>query len=161
LHWCHTNNVNDPVYKKAVSAWLRKTGFDLEDAERKHLLDCMENLAEIEVWRETELTEPERRKLNHPTTIFRKWRAFVHGKAPDKAPAKESMKETIIRLQAKCDRLERERAKDAPFASDDTAHDIADMLFRLLSESKCDDVFKHLRAMRKEAFTKGKAALTK
>jgi hypothetical protein len=62
-------------YNWAFSFWLFKHGFnDIDQGDRKRLFDILEHRAEIEQWRAT-LTLTERLRINHPSTVWRKWRA--------------------------------------------------------------------------------------
>jgi hypothetical protein len=68
-----TNDINDPRFKKSFSGWLNKYHVDdFDRSDRVKLMYVMEHRAEIEGWRST-LTMTERLKLNHPTSVLRKW----------------------------------------------------------------------------------------
>jgi hypothetical protein len=74
-------------YNAAFSAWLAKRKFgDMDGSDRARLFKCMDNLREIEAWRAT-LTETERLRLNHPSTVLRKWQAAT--KLPDSTKGKK------------------------------------------------------------------------
>jgi hypothetical protein len=97
-------HVNEPVghnYNTTFGAWLRRYGFEtIDKGDRARLLEVMDKLVEIEAWRAT-LTERQRRLLNHPTTVLRKWRtatAVVDPKAPPKASATAKLKESVAEL---------------------------------------------------------------
>lgn len=70
--------VNRPVgrrYNAVVAAWLKKFRFgNLDKADRSRLFAVMDRLQEIETWRAT-LAPTERLRLNHPSTILRKWKS--------------------------------------------------------------------------------------
>jgi hypothetical protein len=153
-----TNNIQDPLYKRIFSRELQKAEYVLEAKERQHLIECMDNLAEIEVWRAT-LREDERRAWNHPSTVLKKWRASVRGEPASSPKVKEGLREMVNKLQAENDRLKRQLDKDAPFTADDSAKDIADTLFRLhFSESKMEAISKEFRRLAKKAFERGRDA---
>jgi hypothetical protein len=105
-----TNNENDPRYKRAFSEWMaeRPWAKDLDRALRSHLKWVADYRSEIEEWRST-LAQNERAKLNHPTTLKRKFDAAhkVFAKDPN-APKKPNDKEALIARNAE---LEAENAK--------------------------------------------------
>jgi hypothetical protein len=107
-------HVNEPVgynYNTAFGAWLRRYGFEtIDKGDRARLFEVMDKLVEIEAWRAT-LTERQRRLLNHPTTVLRKWRtatAVVDPKAPPKASATAKLKESVAELSEENYRLKRD-----------------------------------------------------
>ena len=51
-----------------------KEKLDFDKGDRSRLLDVMDRLPAIESWRNT-LTRTERMRLNHPSTVWRKWKA--------------------------------------------------------------------------------------
>jgi hypothetical protein len=73
-------------YNTAFSVWLKDHGFDgLDGSDRKRLLDVLAHRAEIEEWRSEKLTPTERRKINHPSTVWRRWTAYIETPAQKKA----------------------------------------------------------------------------
>lgn len=61
-------------YNRVFSHWMQEQGFNTIDAgDRSRLLQVMDNLDKITAWRDT-LTEPERRNLNHPSSVYRQWK---------------------------------------------------------------------------------------
>jgi hypothetical protein len=79
---------------------------------RNHLLWAADHRSEIEAWR-TSLSQSERAKMNHPTTLRRKYDAAhkVAAKDPN-TPKKETTREAMVRenedLWAKVKKLERQ-----------------------------------------------------
>jgi hypothetical protein len=70
-----TNDINNPKYKKAFGAWMVKYNLDRFDrSDRSKLYIVMKNRGLIEAWRST-LPLTTRLKLNHPTSVLRKWQA--------------------------------------------------------------------------------------
>jgi hypothetical protein len=68
-------------YNHAMSVWLRETGFAaITQATRSDLFRCIENLIEIQKWRET-LDEDDRLNCNHPQSVMRRWRRVVRESA--------------------------------------------------------------------------------
>jgi hypothetical protein len=77
-----SNDINDPRFKKAFSHWLTKYQVDDYDrSDRAKLFTVMQHRSEIEGWRAT-LTQTERLKLNHPTSVLRKWKAATEVRKP-------------------------------------------------------------------------------
>ena len=75
-------------YTGYFSEWLRCEGFDgVSKSERRDLFKVMENEHEITAWRES-LDDDEKRRVNHPETVWRKWQAFVHKPARPTAASK-------------------------------------------------------------------------
>jgi hypothetical protein len=71
-----TNEPAGKGYALAFNEWLRDWKLnDLNNTDRAKLLQLMEELAAVEEWRAS-LTEYERRNLNNPTSIWRKWKAL-------------------------------------------------------------------------------------
>ena len=102
--------VNTPSgkgYNIAFGKWLKKYQLDTMDSgDRTRLFDVMANKVPIEEWRST-LPLPERLKLNHPNSIWRKWKAREQAKKP-KDPNKPTLTDVNIQLQEQLDASKRE-----------------------------------------------------
>jgi hypothetical protein len=84
------NRPEGSAYNKAFGAWLKAHAFDdLDPSDRKRLLDCCDHRVAIEQWRATKLTGPQRRKLNHPSSVWRRWKADTEMPAEKKAKAEK------------------------------------------------------------------------
>jgi hypothetical protein len=84
-------------YNAEFGAWLERTRFDdIDKGDRNRLFEVLEHRAEIETWR-ARLTTTERLKLNHPSTVLRKWKASLVP-AVRKEP-RETLKDANIVLQ--------------------------------------------------------------
>jgi hypothetical protein len=60
-------------YNKAFNAWLKKHKLDdVDKADRAKLIHIVENLEKVEEWR-AKLSDGERAKYNHPSTVWRAW----------------------------------------------------------------------------------------
>jgi len=109
------------AFNEQFGLWLTENGFaDLGGAKfastRSHLMDCMENSAEIEAWRK-ELAPCNRTAWNHPTTVLRHWRDHVKREeekariaaggepTPKKVSGMAKANETIRNLVEENDRL--------------------------------------------------------
>lgn len=104
-----TNNENDPRYKRAFKAWMDENPWSkhYDRAVRSHLFWVAENRSEIDAWRRT-LAQNERAKLNHPTSVKRKFDAAQRLNVKDpNAPKKLNDKEALIARNAE---LEAENA---------------------------------------------------
>jgi hypothetical protein len=99
---------NRPVggrYRRAFTWWLRENGFaDLEKRTRADLLRIMECVEQIEVWR-AGLDKEDRLRINHPTTIWRRWSASKQGTTSRGRSRTEQYKEQVRRLQEENDNL--------------------------------------------------------
>jgi len=70
----HVNEPSGHRYKEAFGSWQKQCGFEaLDKGDRARLFEVMDHLAEIEAWLAT-LAATERMRLNHPTTVLRKWK---------------------------------------------------------------------------------------
>jgi hypothetical protein len=117
---------NRPIgrrYIEAFSTWQREFGFDnLDKGDRARLFEVMGHLAKIEAWLAT-LTTSERLRLNHPTTLLRRWKAATVILAP-KLSSQTKMKATNIELQEELHRLKR-NGDGSVFTKNDSAKGIA------------------------------------
>ncbi|HEY6258216.1 MAG TPA: hypothetical protein VIY51_20735 [Xanthobacteraceae bacterium] len=68
---------NKPVgsrYNSLMGQWLAQHGFDtITTQERYRALQVLDNISEIETWR-AGLDDAQRRKVNHPGTVWSHWR---------------------------------------------------------------------------------------
>jgi hypothetical protein len=109
LNAANTNSVDDKRYRGEFGRWLKANGFgDIDKAARSWLFKCMENCAEIEAWRAS-LPLCERLKVNHPQSVFRKWKAATLKEKTARLPAKAGLRDENMRLQ---EDLDAERAKN-------------------------------------------------
>jgi hypothetical protein len=73
------------IYCKAFSAWIAKHGFErMAKSTRSVTIELAENIEAIEAWRNT-LPERQRKRLVHPLSVTRRWRAATaqgNGKCP-------------------------------------------------------------------------------
>jgi hypothetical protein len=145
----HTNRPEGKLYNKEYGIWLEAHDFAaIDKGTRSRLLECIEHRAEIEAWRAT-LTTTQRLAFNHPVTILRRWRSKTA--VPDQsAVAKVShtakLKASIAELEEQCFRLKRESEHGGGdlWSRNDTAKDIARVLFSQFSRSKAGAVAQEL-----------------
>lgn len=106
-------------YITAFSEWLKRYKLDDMDAsDRAKLLQIMEERAAVEEWRST-LTDHERRNLNNPVMVWRKWTAATKvKKKPKKGGPGARERAMIEEQQARIQELEEERLNpdDEPLA---------------------------------------------
>jgi|SRR5215813_7579109 len=70
-----TNKPVGTTYNRAMGAWLAQHGLDgINGQERYRALWMLDHLPSIEQWR-ADLNEAERRRFNHPSCVWAKWRA--------------------------------------------------------------------------------------
>jgi hypothetical protein len=100
----------------AYSEWLKKYRLDgMDKSDRAKLLKLMEERPAVEEWRAS-LTDSERRHLNNPVIVWRKWTAATRVKKPRLRTAAVSgaehgrAKGIIEELQARKAKLEEEQA---------------------------------------------------
>src|SRR6516164_1042578 len=111
------SGVNRPEgrgYVTAYAEWLRRYRVDdMDKSDRAKLLQLMEERPAVEEWRAT-LTDYERRNLNNPVIVWRKWTAATRVKKPKPRSAGVSATEhgraraTIEQLQAQVEELQEE-----------------------------------------------------
>src|SRR5262245_57316574 len=69
------SNARGSRYNAAFGAWLTKNGFDkIDSGDRTRALKVGDNLEAIEAWRST-LPANVRTRLNHPSSVLRRWQA--------------------------------------------------------------------------------------
>jgi hypothetical protein len=104
-----TSDINNPKYKKAFSTWLNRypklAKFDSSD--RAKLFVVMENRDAIESWRAT-LGLTARLKLNHPTSVLKRWQASTQ--VPKKSDA--SKVSPVAKLRQEITELKRQHELD-------------------------------------------------
>jgi hypothetical protein len=117
-HWAMkiagANRPEGKGYVTAYGEWLKRYRVDdMDKSDRAKLLQLMEERPAVEEWRAT-LTDYERRNLNNPVIIWRKWTAATRVKKPKPRTAGVAATEhgraqrTIEQLQARVDELEQE-----------------------------------------------------
>jgi hypothetical protein len=151
----HTNTPMGKRYANAMTEWLFARGFLVIDpCTRNHLLECLKHRAEIEKWRAT-LTEGERFKFNHPTTVLRKWKARTVPPDPNKPKSPSpvaKLKEAIVQLEEDNRRMRKEieRGGGDLWNKDDRAEDIGDIMLTKLTSNKAEHVARYMLKKLKE-----------
>jgi hypothetical protein len=111
MHDAHVNKPKGRSYNAAFSAWQKKFGFEgLDRGVRSRLLDVMKHLAEIDAWL-AKLPPTEQQKINHPNTVWRRWKAATavpDPNAPPKVSPYQKLSESVAALQEENDRMRRE-----------------------------------------------------
>jgi hypothetical protein len=122
-----TNKPEGKGYVLAYGEWLKRFRLDdLDKADRAKLLQLMEERPAVEEWRLT-LTDYERRTLNNPTTVWRKWTAATKVKKPRPrtadVPAGEHTraKDLLQQAQARVEELQEELAATFDLEGDEIA----------------------------------------
>ena len=104
-------------YNQAFSRWLKKYELHkMDSGDRTRLFEVMDNRLEIEKWRGT-LGQTLRLKLNHPSTVLRRWKARTQPKK-EKDPNKPTLTNVNIKLQEELDASKRENAGLKAHAAD-------------------------------------------
>jgi hypothetical protein len=134
----HTNQPKGKAWSQTFGAWLHENDFDqIDKGVRSRLQTCLENLTEIEAWRQT-LGLTLRLQLNHPNAVFRRWQASRQAPAKNgTGNARPGLREEVFRLQSELDaahreisRLQRSYDEGNDFDWQDTAEDIAKAMLR-------------------------------
>jgi hypothetical protein len=143
MRLAYPNEPRGRAYNETFSKWLTGNGFaDIDKGTRSRLDEIMRNRPAIETWRAT-LASNERQRINHPSSIWRKWQASCTGAKSEDEPrvsTTDSRQLENARLQEEVARI---RADDGErISSKDTARNIAEFWYRELSESKFAEVLK-------------------
>jgi hypothetical protein len=98
-----TNKPEGKGFVMGYSEWLKRYKVDdMDKSDRAKLLQLMEERPAVEEWRMT-LPDYERRRLNNPVVVWRKWTAATRIKKP-----KPRKTPTVEELQARNRELEEE-----------------------------------------------------
>ena len=148
----HINKPKGLIYNAAFSAWARKFGFEgLDKGVRSRLLDVMEHLAEIDTWL-AKLPPTEQQKINHPNTVWRKWKASTvvpDPNAPPRVSPYQKLSESVAALQEENDRMKRDIAQGGGdlWSPQDRPQDIAKVIVGKLTKSKAEKVAREILKM--------------
>jgi hypothetical protein len=95
-------------YNTAFNEWLKRYKVDdMDPSDRAKLLQIMEERPAVEEWRQT-LPTPQRRNLNNPTLVYRKWDAATRVKKKKPRRTIEESQEDSEQLQERVKELEEE-----------------------------------------------------
>jgi hypothetical protein len=96
-----TNQPVGSAYNRAFADWMaeRPWAKNTDKATRNHLFWAADHRSEIEAWRAT-LSQTERDRMNHPTTLRRKWDAAHKVAEGSKVHKKETKAEALQRENA-------------------------------------------------------------
>jgi hypothetical protein len=141
----HINKPKGRSYNVAFSAWQKKFGFEgLDKGDRSRLFDVMDHLKEIDGWLH-KLPESERLRLNHPSSLWRRWKAATATPKPDTEPkpsAMQKLKDELVAALEERDRYKREYDHGGGdlWSVEDRPQDIAKVIFGKLSKHKAEKV---------------------
>jgi hypothetical protein len=158
MQTAQTNRPTGRRYEKAMAEWLLANSFNVIDkCTRNHLFECLEHRADIEKWR-ARLTEPERFRFNHPTSVLRKWKAATVIPDPNAAPkisAIAKLREANVELQEKLHRTERELSLGGGnlWTLEDTPEDIAMAMLVKFPPAKAERVARAILKKLKDSRT--------
>jgi hypothetical protein len=152
----HVNEPSGHRYKVAFAAWLEKFGFrDLDDGDRARLFKVMDNLAAVEKWR-AELGTTKRLRLNHPSTVLRKWQAATTAPSKDRETPKKptrtkKLEQSLAAALEENHKLKREVESGGGdlWSVHDRAEDIAAVMAAKLSANKFDQLIKAMEELKK------------
>jgi hypothetical protein len=151
-------------YTLAFGDYLKRYKLeDMDKSDRAKLLQLMEERPAIEEWRAT-LPTNQRRDLNNPTIVWRKWQADTKVEKPKKHGQGDARARAMVEeQQARIEELEEERL--SPDASPtevadrivtlypDTAREIAELILKALPKPTADE---HARRMEAAGFRRTK-----
>jgi hypothetical protein len=148
----HINKPKGRSYNAAFSAWQKKFGFQgLDKGDRSRLFDVMDHLNEIDGWLK-KLSDTERLRLNHPSSLWRKWKAATATPKPDTKPKPSSMqklKDELVTVIEERDRYKREIDQGGGdlWNVQDHPRDIAKVIFDKVGKSKAEKVARAILKM--------------
>ncbi|MGC2337903.1 MAG: hypothetical protein WA625_19315 [Pseudolabrys sp.] len=148
----HTNRPKGRRYSQEFSDLLKANGFDaIDKSTRSRLFHILDNVDAVEKWVAT-VPASKRLELNHPHTIWRAYQKTVDktyddGKKPSHV---EKLKTSLIESQEENAKLKCEVERGSPFTRQDTARDIAGVVFRMISPSKAREVARELNRLARE-----------
>jgi hypothetical protein len=109
-----TNRPEGKAFVLAMSEWLKRYHVhDMDASDRAKLIELALERPAVEEWRAT-LSDYERRSLNNPVVVWRKWTAATRVRRPKSRPGQVSAREhgraqtAIDELQARNSELEQE-----------------------------------------------------
>jgi hypothetical protein len=161
MHQASTNKPEGKAFVMAYSEWLKRYRVDdMDKSDRAKLLQLMEERPGVEEWRAA-LPNHERRNLNNPVVVWRKWTAATRVKKPKPRSAGVSATEhgraqhTIEELQARNEELEHELAATRETGGNPEVtlrellknkgpHEIVDSMLATLSRYQLEEVSKEL-----------------
>jgi len=98
MNQAQTNKPEGKGYNLAFGEWLAKYKLDdMDKSDRCRLFDVMDNLANITQWRTT-LTLTQRLALNHPSTVWRKFKKAVEPATDPTAEPKPTLRDSVAIL---------------------------------------------------------------
>jgi hypothetical protein len=135
-----TNRPYGKGFTRAFGAWMndpqRPWARRYDKVTRSHLIWVADHSSEIEEWRDT-LAQNEKDKLNHPTTIKRKYEAAHKVVANDpNAPKKETPREALVKAldEANAEIQRLRRARDDGGSLCDFRDDPLPMIAKIMGE---------------------------
>jgi len=143
----HINKPKGRSYNAAFSAWQKRFGFEgLDRGDRSRLFDVMDHLKEIDGWLK-KLPESERVRLNHPSSVWRKWKAATAEPKEPRISAFQKLNDSVAALQEENDRMRREidRGGGDLWNSHDRPRDIARIVIQQCkSKTKAENVAREI-----------------
>jgi hypothetical protein len=145
----HVNTPKGRSYNAAFNAWQKKFGFaDLDRGDRTRLFQVMDHLDEIEGWLK-ELKSTERLRLNHPNSVWRRWKkatATLDPNAPPKTSPYKKLQAERMALIAERDLYKREveRGGGDLWAKTDRVRDISKVMIDQLGKTKAGKVAREI-----------------
>jgi hypothetical protein len=146
MYSAHANKPQGRRYNQEFSDLLKANGFDgIDKGTRARLFLVLGHEAAIDDWLAT-VPPNKRLRLNHPDTVWRAYQKTIVKKSG--GGKKPSQVETLTEENA---RLKREVELGYQFSRQDTAHDIAVVVYQtILSASKAKEVARELHRLARQ-----------
>lgn len=145
-----TNRPEGKGYVMAYGEWLRRYRVDdMDKSDRAKILQIMEERAAVEEWRAT-LTDTERRNLNNPTVVWRRWtaatrvrkpKAVAYSAATEMSRARRTVEEQEARIKELQEEIEDVRENALGSA---TADQLVDALLDLVRNQPTEELHQSL-----------------
>jgi len=128
-------------YTLAFGEYLKRYRLDdMDKSDRAKLLQLMEERPAIEEWRAT-LPTNQRRDLNNPTLVWRKWQADTKVKKPKpKGQGDARARAMVAEQQERIKELEQELEGRIGLSPDDSASYVAGVILEMFSSDEAEEI---------------------
>jgi|SRR5262245_2259318 len=141
MQQARTDKPEGKGYTLAFGEYLKRYKLDdMDGSDRAKLLQLMEERPAIEEWRAT-LPTNQRRDLNNPTLVWRKWQNETKVKKPRKpSPEGKRARQLVEQQQERIKELEEELTGRVGLSSDDSASYVASTILELFAPEECQEI---------------------
>jgi len=151
-----TNTPEGKGYVVAFGEYLARYKLDdMDKSDRAKLLQLMEERPAVEEWRAT-LPTNQRRDLNNPTLVWRKWQSDTKVKNPRKpSPEGARARQLVEQQQGRITELEEELEGRIGLSPDDSASYVTGVILEMFSPDEAEQIAKLILAGLQERRKRG------